>query len=203
MKKKSKKRVFIILGIILISVAIYFICFYRGTTEENKKTLTVAEEITLNDNEKELLSELINVNDKLLNPTKKEDAETQDYTEVAKPTEPISLKDFCMKLYETRKTTNEQGETVYLFDMETKGKNTDVARRIIVTRNGEMVFCTFVESDYETLTQTETTANEDGINLGTDFAKALLQGLSKSVNEMWENATQFDNVNYDNILNKI
>ena len=49
MKKKSNKKVLIFLGIIALVVAIYFICFHRGTTEENKKTLTVAENITLNE----------------------------------------------------------------------------------------------------------------------------------------------------------
>ena len=51
---EKNKKVLIFLGIIVLVIAIYFICFHRGTTEENKKTLTLAEEITLNNNEKEL-----------------------------------------------------------------------------------------------------------------------------------------------------
>ncbi len=204
-KKNSKKKVLIILGVVLLIVAIYFICFYRGTTEDNKKTLTVVEEITLNDKEKELLSELVNVNNKLLNPTSNANSNTTDYTEVAKPTKPMPLKDFCVKLYEARKTTNEQGETIYLFDMETKGKNGETIRRIFITKNGEMTGCTFIESDYEeSLEQMENTTLENGsINLGKDFVKAIFEGLTQKINEMWENATVYENVNYDNILSKI
>ncbi len=206
MKKKSNKKVLIFLGIIALVVAIYFICFHRGTTEENKKTLTVAENITLNDDEKELLSELVNVNYKLLNPKQQEEnTNTTDYTEVAKPTEPTSLKDFCIKLYEARKTTNENGETIYLFDMDTKGKNGETTRRIFITRNGEITGCTFIESDYaESLEQMEDTKFENGsINLGKDFLKVIFEGLTKTINETWEKATIYDNVNYDNILSKI
>lgn len=99
MEKKTKKIILSLIGILAIIVVLYFICFYRGTTENNKKSLTIAEEITLNDNEKELLAELINVNNKLQNPETKENANTTDYTEIAKPAEPTSLKDFCKKIY--------------------------------------------------------------------------------------------------------
>ena len=121
-----KKKIFIVVGILLLIGIIYFVCFYRGTTGDNKKTLTVAEEITLNDNEKELLAELVNVNNQLLNPKQEENTNTTDYVEVAKPTEPVALKDFCKKVYEARKTTNEQGETIYLFDMDTMGNDNKI-----------------------------------------------------------------------------
>lgn len=205
MEKKNSKIVFIVIGIIAIIVAIYFICFYRGTTGDNKKSLTIAEEITLNDNEKELLSELVNVNNRLLNPKPKENTTTTDYTEIAKPTEPTSLKDFCKKIYEARKTTNESGETIYLFDMETKSQNEQTVRRIFITKNGEITGCTFVESDYaESLEQMENTTVENGsINLGKEFVKAIFEGLTKTINETWDKATVYDNVNYNNILSKI
>ncbi len=203
--KKENKKILIFLGIIVIVIAIYFICFHRGTTEENKKTLTVAEEITLNNNEKELLSELVNVNNKLLNPTQEENTNTTDYTKIVKPTEPTSLRDFCIKLYEARKTTNDEEETIYLFDMETKGKNEETVRRIFVTKNGELAGCTFIESDYaENLEQMDnTTVNENGITLGKEFVKVIFEGLTQKINEIWENATVYENVNYDNILSKI
>lgn len=205
MEKKTKKIIFTLIVILAIIVVLYFICFYRRTTEDNKKSLTVAEEITLNDNEKELLTELINVNNKLLNPEVKENTNTTDYTEIAKPTEPISLKDFCKKIYEARKTTNEQGETIYLFDMETKEKNEDTVRRIYITKNGEFVGCTFIESDYaDSLKEMEsTTVDNEGINLGKDFVKAIFDGLTNAINETWEKATVYNDVNYNNILNKI
>lgn len=200
-----KKKIFIVVGIILLIGIIYFVCFYRGTTEDNKKTLTVAEEITLNDNEKELLEELVNVNNKLLNPKQEENTNTTDYVEVAKPTEPIALKDFCKKIYEARKTTNEQGETIYLFDMDTMGNDNKIVRRIFITKNGEMTGCTFVESDYEKAVEEagNTTADSNGITLGGDFVKAIFEGTTKSINEMWDKATVYENVNYDNILSKI
>lgn len=206
MKSKTKKIIFIVLTVIIVAVAIYFVCYFRGTTDDNKKTLTVAEEITLNNDEKELLSELVNVNNQLLNP-KQEEANTNetDYTEVVKPVEPVALKDFCKKLYEARKTTNEQGETVYLFDMDTVGANDETVRRIIVTRDGEMTGCTFVENDYaEAVAQAgNTTVDGSGIELGGEILKAIFEGLTKTVNETWEQATIYENVNYDNILSKI
>ena len=202
---EKNKKVLIFLGIIVLVIAIYFICFHRGTTEENKKTLTLAEEITLNNNEKELLSELVNVNNKLLNPTQEENANTTDYTKIVKPREPTSLRDFCIKLYEARKTTNDEEETIYLFEMETKGKSEETVRRIFVTKNGELAGCTFIESDYaENLEQMDnTTVNENGIALGKEFVKVIFEGLTQKINEIWENATVYENVNYDNILRKI
>lgn len=94
-----------------------------GTTENNEKSLTIAEEITLNDNEKELLAELINVNNKLQNPETKENANT--------------------------------------------------------------------------------TVNNGGINLGKDFVKVIFDGLTNSINETWEKSTVYNDVNYNNIINKI
>lgn len=206
MKARTKKIIFIALIIVILALAIYFICFFRGTTDDNKKTLTVAEKITLNNEEKELLSELVNVNNQLLNP-KQETTNTNEtnYTELVKPTEPISLKDFCKKLYEARKTTDEQGETVYLFDMDTVGSNNETVRRIIVTKNGEMTGCTFIESDYaEAVSQLGNTSFDgNSINLGGDFLKAIFEGLTQEVNAMWEQATTYENVNYNNILSKI
>lgn len=206
MKAKTKKVIFIALIIVILALAIYFICFFRGTTDDNKKTLTVAEEITLNNEEKELLSELVNVNNQLLNP-KQEETNTNEtnYTEVVKPTEPMSLKDFCKKLYEARKITNEQGETIYLFDIDTVGANNETVRRIIVTKNGEITGCTFVESDYaETVSQVgNTTFDGNSINLGGDFLKTIFEGLTQEVNKMWEQANVYENVNYNNIFSKI
>ena len=200
-----KKKIFIVVGILLLIGIIYFVCFYRGTTGDNKKTLTVAEEITLNDNEKELLAELVNVNNQLLNPKQEEDTNTTDYVEVAKPTEPVALKDFCKKIYEARKTTNEQGETIYLFDMDTMGNDNKIVRRIFITKNGEMTGCTFVESDYAKAVEEagNTTADSNGITLGGDFVKVIFEGITKSINEMWDKAAVYENVNYDNILSKI
>ena len=144
-----KKKIFIVIGIVTLIGIIYFVCFYRGTTDDDRKTLTVAEEITLNDNEQELLKELINVNDKLLNPQNEKNVNTTDYVEVVKPEKPMTLKDFCKKIYEARKTTNEQGETIYLFDIDTMGSNNQIVIRKIITKNGEMTGCTFIESDYK------------------------------------------------------
>ena len=204
---KNNKKMFIVISIIIILLVGYFIFIHRGITGKNKKTLTVAEEITLNDNEKELLSELVNVNDKLLNPTVTEnvDINSSNYTEVVKPKEPIKLKDFCLKLYEARKTTNEQGETLYLFDMDTKGNNGEIIRRFILTKNGEITGCSFVESDYaESLEQMENTTVENGnINLGREFVKALFEGFTKAIEETWNKATVYDNVNYNSIFSKI
>ena len=206
--KKSKKKIFlVIVTIAILLVAIYFIFIYRGRTEDNKKRLTLAEQITLNDNEKEILSELVNVNDKLLNPTVAENTDTNstDYTEIVKPKESISLKDFCIKLYEARKTTNEQGKTIYLFDMDTRGNNGETIRRYIITEDGQIISCSFVENDYnEALNEMEDTKYENGtLNLGKQFIKAIFEGITKAINEMWENATIYENVNYDNILKKI
>lgn len=200
-----KKKIFIVIGIVTLIGIIYFVCFYRGTTDDDRKTLTVAEEITLNDNEQELLKELINVNDKLLNPQNEKNVNTTDYVEVVKPEKPMTLKDFCKKIYEARKTTNEQGETIYLFDIDTMGSNNQIVRRKIITKNGEMTGCTFIESDYKEVLEKagNTTVDSNGITLGEEFVKAIFEGLNKSINDVWEKATVYENVNYDNILNKI
>ena len=43
----------------------------------------------------------------------------------------------------------------------------------------------------------------NSINLGGDFLKAIFEGLTQEVNAMWEQATTYENVNYNNILSKI
>ena len=48
-----------------------------------------------------------------------------------------------------------------------------------------------------------TTVENGTINLGKEFIQAIFEGLTKSINETWEKATVYDDVNYDNILNKI
>ena len=203
--KKSLKIILIIVGVIAIMIAGYFICFYRKTTDDNKKDLTIEEKLTLNDNEKEILSELVNINDKLLNPEPQEEQNTEGYLDEVKPTEPIALKDFCIKLYEARKKVNEDGEVFYLFDMETKGQDGQNARRIYVTQNGEIKSCTILESVYENaLKDSENTEVEDGtINFGKDFIKALFDAVTQAINQMWDEADRYENVNYSNILSRV
>ena len=89
--------------------------------------------------------------------------------------------------------------------MDTMGNDNKIVRRIFITKNGEMIGCTFVESDYEKAVEEagNTTADSNGITLGGDFVKAIFEGITKSINEMWEKATVYENVNYDNILSKI
>ena len=48
-----------------------------------------------------------------------------------------------------------------------------------------------------------TTVNNGGINLGKDFVKVIFDGLTNSINETWEKATVYNDVNYNNIINKI
>ena len=68
-----------------------------------------------------------------------------------------------------------------------------------------MTGCTFVETDYAKAVEEagNTTADSNGITLGGDFVKVIFEGITKSINEIWEKATIYENVNYDNILSKI
>ena len=47
-KKKSNKKIFILVVIIVLVIIVgYFIFIHRGTTEDNKKELTIVEEINV------------------------------------------------------------------------------------------------------------------------------------------------------------
>ena len=45
---------------------------------------------------------------------------------------------------------------------------------------------------------------EDGtINFGKDFIKALFDAVTQAINQMWDEADRYENVNYSNILSRV
>lgn len=208
-----KKKILVLIGILLLLTIISVLWFYLTTSSENNTNLTIAEEIVLTEEEKEIIFELQRLKDSLLNPEPQDNTDSEmsnsitseDFTMT--PTESIEFSEFCKKLYEVRKFISDGGKILYLFDMDTEFKDNEVIRRIIVTQEGKLIYYTLTENDYDINqlenSTTETTDNGLTVYFGNEFIKALYEQITKSIQNMWEKALTFENVDYDTILNKI
>lgn len=205
-----KKKILIIIGILLLITIISGLWFYLTTSSKNHTNLTIAEEIVLTEEEKEIISELQHLKYNLLNPEPQNNTgnemsnsiTSEDFTMT--PTESIEFSKFCKKLYEARKFISDDGKILYLFDMDTEFKDKELTRRIIVSQEGKLIYFTLTEEDYS-INQIENTTIDNGLTVywGNEFIKALYEQITKSIQNMWEKALVFENVNYDIILNTI
>lgn len=205
---KMKKK-FIIIGIFTIAIIIFLTIFITHKTNFTKPTVSLLDEITLNDSEKELLSVLQDIDYTLKNPKvtddeNEENTNTIDFT--ITPTEPTSLKKLINNIYEVRKYINEDGNIFFLLDVDVNVQKNNVnKRRIILTNNGVITSMTYEKDDFAEMEDSNIEQNNDSLtyNLGKDFYTALFENLTNKIREIWEEAIKYDNVNYNKILNKI
>ena len=203
------KKIFIIIGIFTIAIIIFLTIFITHKTNFTKPTVSLLDEITLNDSEKELLSVLQDIDYTLKNPKvtddeNEENTNTIDFT--ITPTEPTSLKKLINNIYEVRKYINEDGNIFFLLDVDVNAQKNNVnKRRIILTNNGVITSMTYEKDDFAEMEDSNIEQNNDSLtyNLGKDFYTALFENLTNKIREIWEEAIKYDNVNYNKILNKI
>ncbi len=205
---KMKKK-FIIIGIFTIAIIIFLTIFITHKTNFIQPTVSLLDEITLNDSEKELLSVLQDIDYTLKNP-KVTDDENEENTNTINftitPTEPTSLKKLINNIYEVRKYINEDGNIFFLLDVDVNFQTNSVnKRRIILTYNGVITSMTYEKDDFAEMEDSNIEQNNDSLtyNFGKDFYTAFFETLTNKIKEIWEEALKYDNVNYNKILNKI
>ncbi len=203
------KKIFIIIGIIIIAIVIFLTIFITHNKYSGEYTASILDEITLNDSEKEILSVLQDIdyalrNPKITNEESEEDANTINFT--IAPSEPTSLKELISNIYEVRKYITEDGEMIFLLDVDINSQTNNLnKRRIIVTSNGTITSMTYEKEDIADLEDSNIEQSNDTLtlNFGKDFYTTLFETITNKIRKIWEDATKYDNVNYTNILNKI
>ena len=145
MKKK------IIIGIIVALVIAFVVgsIVYINMSGDSID-LSIADEITLNDNEKEVLEVLKQVDNYLKNPPQKEeDTNTIDFT--ISLTEPTDFKTVFSKVYEVRKHTSEEGKVSYMLDVDMNSETEEVDTRRYITIDDDGITVYLKKNDLNTL----------------------------------------------------
>ena len=198
MKKK------IIIGIIVALVIAFVVgsIVYINMSGDSID-LSIADEITLNDNEKEVLEVLKQVDNYLKNPPQKEeDTNTIDFT--ISLTEPTDFKTVFSKVYEVRKHTSEEGKVSYMLDVDMNSETEEVDTRRYITIDDDGITVYLKKNDLNTLDIEEEGKYENGTyTFGKEFYEAIFEEVEENVNKAWQESATYTNVDYDKIYSKI
>ena len=198
MKKKG-----VVIGIIIIVVIIAIGSIVYINMNNDSIDLSVVDEITLNDGEKEILEALKQADNYLRNPVpKEENANSLEFT--VSVTDPTDFKTMFSKVYECRKYTSENGDVSYLFDVEMNSDTEEFSTRRYIDVNDHGVTIFFKLEDLDTLNLENESKYEDGTyTLGKEFYKTIFEGVENQVNKVWQESATYQNVDYDKLYNKI
>ena len=202
--KSYLKILILIFLILLICISNYFIFFRREKISENVNSLTIFEKLTFNDNEKEVFDMLGQLKEHLLKDYENdENSEINDISDLNNTlTGPVNLKDYCTKIYEVKKYE----DYTYIVDMDTVNKNEETIRRKIVVAKGKITLFNIYEDEVvieekEELEIEEQTTN--GITININVGQFFVSQINKKIQEIWENSTTLENVNYEKIYKLI
>lgn len=202
--KSYLKILILIFLILLICISSYFIFFRREKISENVNSLTIFEKLTFNDNEKEVFDMLGQLKEHLLKDYENdENSEINDISDLNNTlTGPVNLKDYCTKIYEVKKYE----DYTYIVDMDTVNKNEETIRRKIVVAKGKITLFNIYEDEVvieekEELEVEEQTTN--GITININVGQFFVSQINKKIQEIWENSTTLENVNYEKIYKLI
>ena len=202
--KSYLKILILIFLILLICISNYFIFFRREKISENVNSLTIFEKLTFNDNEKEVFDMLGQLKEHLLKDYENdENSEINDISDLNNPfTDPLNLKDYCTKIYEVKKYE----DYTYIVDMDTVNKNEETIRRKIVVAKGKITLFNIYEDEVvieekEELEVEEQTTN--GITININVGQFFVSQINNKIQEIWENSTTLENVNYEKIYKLI
>ncbi len=203
MKKVNIMVVIILLIIIIVGVTGTIILL--SNKRNDKTNLSVLDEIIFSDEEKEILEVLRKINEWLLNPETEKDEDTNVFS--LKPAESICLKDFVTEIYEVRKRVSVDDEPYYILDVDTRSKDNKTTRRFFIYSNSSVIVG-LNESDFdwsdmaeEKVEQTE--SGEITMSFGSSFYQAMLESFNQQIEEEWNNAEKFNQVNYNALLKAI
>ena len=202
--KSYLKILILIFLILLICISSYFIFFRREKISENVNSLTIFEKLTFNDNEKEVFDMLGQLKEHLLKDYENdENSEINDISDLNNTlTGPVNLKDYCTKIYEVKKYE----DYTYIVDMDTVNKNEETIRRKIVVAKGKITLFNIYEDEVvieekEELEIEEQTTN--GITININVGQFFVSQINNKIQEIWENSTTLENVNYEKIYKLI
>ncbi len=202
--KSYLKILILIFLILLICISNYFIFFRREKISENVNSLTIFEKLTFNDNEKEVFDMLGQLKEHLLKDYENdENSEINDISDLNNTlTGPVNLKDYCTKIYEVKKYE----DYTYIVDMDTVNKNEETIRRKIVVAKGKITLFNIYEDEVvieekEELEVEEQTTN--GITININVGQFFVSQINNKIQEIWENSTTLENVNYEKIYKLI
>ena len=202
--KSYLKILILIFLILLICISSYFIFFRREKISENVNSLTIFEKLTFNDNEKEVFDMLGQLKEHLLKDYENdENSEMNDISDLNNTlTGPVNLKDYCTKIYEVKKYE----DYTYIVDMDTVNKNEETIRRKIVVAKGKITLFNIYEDEVvieekEELEVEEQTTN--GITININVGQFFVSQINNKIQEIWENSTTLENVNYEKIYKLI
>lgn len=202
--KSYLKILILIFLILLICISSYFIFFRREKISENVNSLTIFEKLTFNDNEKEVFDMLGQLKEHLLKDYEHdENSEINDISDLNNTlTDPLNLKDYCTKIYEVKKYE----DYTYIVDMDTVNKNEETIRRKIVVAKGKITLFNIYEDEVvieekEELEVEEQTTN--GITININVGQFFVSQINNKIQEIWENSTTLENVNYEKIYKLI
>lgn len=202
--KSYLKILILIFLILLICISSYFIFFRREKISENVNSLTIFEKLTFNDNEKEVFDMLGQLKEHLLKDYENdENSEINDISDLNNTlTGPVNLKDYCTKIYEVKKYE----DYTYIVDMDTVNKNEETIRRKIVVAKGKITLFNIYEDEVvieekEELEVEEQTTN--GITININVGQFFVSQINNKIQEIWENSTTLENVNYEKIYKLI
>ena len=202
--KSYLKILILIFLILLICISNYFIFFRREKISENVNSLTIFEKLTFNDNEKEVFDMLGQLKEHLLKDYENdENSEINDISDLNNTlTGPVNLKDYCTKIYEVKKYE----DYTYIVDMDTVNKNEETIRRKIVVAKGKITLFNIYEDEVlikeeEELEIEEQTTN--GITININVGQFFVSQINNKIQEIWENSTTLENVNYEKIYKLI
>ena len=202
--KSYLKILILIFLILLICISNYFIFFRREKISENVNSLTIFEKLTFNDNEKEVFDMLGQLKEHLLKDYENdENSEINDISDLNNTlTGRVNLKDYCTKIYEVKKYE----DYTYIVDMDTVNKNEETIRRKIVVAKGKITLFNIYEDEVvieekEELEVEEQTTN--GITININVGQFFVSQINNKIQEIWENSTTLENVNYEKIYKLI
>ena len=202
--KSYLKILILIFLILLICISSYFIFFRREKISENVNSLTIFEKLTFNDNEKEVFDMLGQLKEHLLKDYENdENNEMNDISDLNNTlTGSVNLKDYCTKIYEVKKYE----DYTYIVDMDTVNKNEETIRRKIVVAKGKITLFNIYEDEVvieekEELEVEEQTTN--GITININVGQFFVSQINNKIQEIWENSTTLENVNYEKIYKLI
>lgn len=147
----------------------------------------------LNNNEKEILEVLKDLDNSLQNPKEKEES-TFDFM----PSEPITLKKYIDTIYEVRKINTESGNIMFLFKVKLLKENGDNYEGILAVVDGEIKGMTIDDKTIENIND-----DVEENNFTNSLQKAFIKGINKIITKNWDEASKINNVNFVKILNRI